>query len=444
MTKNSGMNREIVRLASPVIVGMVSTTVLNIVDTAMVGRLGDTPLAAVGLGSFITLILVLIFGSLHVGTQAVTARRLGEGRSGDYARILANTVFLSAVVGIVVSALGTAFARPIFSLLTDRPSVAAEGIPYLRIRMAGAFAVIITYTLRGYVFGLARVRIDMFASLIVNLLNILLNWLLIFGHGPFPALGTRGAAIASVISTATGLAVYLLFVELRIVRRMHPSRRRAGLDAGMMALILRISAPRAVQSLSTVGFVVFLGLVGRIGIAELAISNIIFKAFNVTFMIGMAVGTAAATLVGRSLGEGDPDRAARFGWRSALLGASTMGLIGALFMFFPRQIMGVFTREPETIALGVVPFRLLGAFQLIDGYGIVLSRVLQGAGSTMYVMISEIACVWGILIPYSTLAVSALGGGLVAAWWSIYLYFSIFAALMAWKFREGGWRHIHI
>ncbi|MBN1884823.1 MAG: MATE family efflux transporter [Candidatus Krumholzibacteriota bacterium] len=438
------MNREIIRLSSPVIVGMISTTILNIVDTAMVGRLGDAPLAAVGLGSFITLVAVLIFGSLHVGTQAIVSRRLGEGRTGEYARILANTFFLASIVGIVVSALGYRFSGGIFSLLSDRPEIAADGVPYLRIRMAGVFAVIVMYTLRGYAFGLARVRIDMIVSLIVNVLNILLNWFLIFGHWTFPRLETRGAAIASVISTAAGLVVYLLFIEFRIIRRLPRAERRSGLDARMMALIIRISAPRAVQSLSTVGFVVFLGLVGRIGIAELAISNIIFKAFNVTFMIGMAIGTAAATLVGRSLGEKDPDKAARYGWRSALLGASLMGAIGACFMFFPRQIMGVFTREPATVELGVVPFRLLGAFQFIDGFGIVLSRVLQGAGSTMYVMISEIICVWGILIPYSNFAVAALGGGLVAAWWGVYLYFSIFACLMAWKFREGGWRHIRI
>lgn len=431
-------------MSVPVIIGMISSTVLNLVDTAMVGRLGDLPLAAVGLGSYFTLIMLLVFGSLNIGTQAVTARRLGEGRREEFIRIAVNGSLVALVVGIVTSLAGYALSPRIFSLLSGDAEIVRIGTPYLEIRFLGLFALITMFALRGFVFGIGRVRVDMAVSVVINFLNIVLNWFLIFGHWKFPRLEVRGAAIASVISTVAGLVIYVLFVHFRILRHM-PRRSGAGLlSTGLMGLIVRISVPRAVQSISITGFVVFLSLVGRLGVSELAISNIIFKAFNLSFMLGMSVGTASATLVGRSLGEGDQGKAVRFGWHSAGIGAVMMGIIGALFMFFPRQIMGIFTSRPETVETGVLPFRLLGVFQLVDGIGIVLSRTLQGAGSTLYVMLSEIFCIWIVMIPAAYTAVEILEGGLLTAWLSLYIYITAFAALMTWKFREGGWKKVSI
>ena len=443
MKTGSDMNREIVRLALPVIAGMISHTTLNIVDMAMVGRLGDVALAAVGLGSFFILVAVLVFGALNIGTQAVTSRRLGEDRPEEYPRIVANSLLLAFVVGLAASAAGYFLTPWIFSLLSSDPGVVNTGIPYLEIRFLGLFTMVMIFTLRGFVFGIARVRIDMTVSIIVNLLNILLNWVLIFGKLGFPRLDVRGAALASVISTIIGLVLYLALVHWRILA----GKVRCGaglLSSEIMRTIVRISAPRAVQSISIVGFIVFLSFIGKIGVRELAISNIIFKAFNLSFMIGMSVGVASATLVGKSLGEGNQSLASRYGWRSAVIGSVLMGIVGTLFMFFPRQIMGIFSSSPETIELGVTAFRLLGAFQLLDGVGIVLSRTLQGAGSTVYVMICEIICVWVVMIPFSWLAVERYGGSMTVAWMGLYLYMIAFSLMMTWKFREGGWKKVRI
>ena len=121
-----------------------------------------------------------------------------------------------------------------------------------------------------------------------------------------------------------------------------------------------------------------------------------------------------------------------------------MGTVGVLFMFFPRRIMGVFSDSRATVELGVTAFRLLGAFQLVDGVGIVLSRTLQGAGSTIYVMVSEMICIWMVLIPFSYLAIERFGGGMTLAWMGLYLYMIVFSLMMTWKFREGSWKRVRI
>jgi putative MATE family efflux protein len=310
--------------------------------------------------------------------------------------------------------------------------------------MLGVFAMVAIFTMRGFVYGIAKPRIDMAVSIIINMLNIVLNYFLIFGHWIFPRLEVKGAALASVISTVIGLLIYTLSIKQGIRGESGSGPRFGYISGRLMALILRISAPRALQSFWVVGFVVFLSLIGRIGIEELAISNIIHKAFNISFMIGLGVGTASATLVGRSLGEGNEHRAVRFGWHSVGIGAIIMGVIGALFMFFPREIMGLFSNQPGTVEKGVVPFRLLGAFQILHGVGIILSRTLQGVGSTVYVMISEMICIWCILVPYSYITVEILGGGIVAVWWGLFIYDIAFSAAMVWKFYEGGWKHVRI
>ncbi len=444
MKRDEAPARGIFRLALPVTAGMISHTVLNIVDTAMVGRLGDVALAAVGLGSFFLLVSVLVFGSLSVGTQAVTSRRLGEGRFGEFPRILYSSASLALIVGAIASVAGYFLSPSIFSALSSDPEVIEAGTPYLAVRFIGLFAMVTIFTLRGFVFGMARVRIDMVVSIFVNVLNIALNWLLIFGKLGFPRLETVGAAVASTVSTVTGLILYMILVRLLVLRKSTGREGSGKIDRGVMASIVKISAPRAVQSMSVVGFLVFLTIVGRLGVEQLAISNIIFKAFNLSFMVGMSIGAAAATLVGKSLGRGRGDLAERYGWKAAAIGALLMGLIGALFMFFPRWIMGRFTSSPGTIERGVAPFRFLGAFQVIDGVGIVLSRTLQGAGSTLFVMVSETVCVWLFMIPVAWAAVELLGGGILAAWWGMFLYIVVFASMMSWKFREGGWKNIKI
>lgn len=441
---NKKMSGEIMHLALPVIVGMISHTVLNLVDTAMVGRLGHFPLAAVGLGSFFTMVIVLVFGSLHVGTQAITARRLGERRTEEFGNIVSNAFLLSLAIGVSVSLAGYFTSRWVFSRLSTEPDVVHVGTPYLRIRMIGVFSMIVIFTVRGFVYGIARPRIDMIVSVIINALNIVLNYFLIFGHWICPRLEVRGAALASVISTIAGLLIYLLLIYGRILKKLPHTLHIKNISKSLMALIVRISAPRALQSVSIIGFVIFLSFIGRLGVIELAISNIIFKAFNISLMIGLAIGTASATLVGRSLGEQNKPLAVRYGWHAVGIGSITMGGIGALFMIFPREIMGIFTNEPETVEMGVLPFRILGAFQLLDGIGIVLSRTLQGVGSTLFVMVSEIICIWGLLIPFTYIAIEVLDGDIVTAWWGVFIYIIAFSAAMTWKFREGGWKHIRI
>lgn len=438
------MNGEIIGLATPVVVGMISHTVLNIVDTAMVGRLGDTAIASVGLASFFSMVIVLVFGSLNVGTQAITARRLGEKKSEEFSMIFYNAGFLALVISITVSIIGYLLSPWIFALLSDNPEIIEKGTPYLAIRFLGLFSMIIIFTIKGFVFGLARTRIDMIVSVIINVLNIVLNYFLIFGHWIFPRMEVRGAAIASVASTMLGLIVYILFINFGILKHLPAGHRLKKLSKSLMGRIIKISLPRAIQCVSILGFIIFLSLIGRLGVEELAISNVIFKAFNISFMIGIAVGTASATLVGRSLGEGDEPRAVKYGWHSVGMGSLLMGIIGALFMFFPREIMGIFTSSPGTIEKGVLPFRLLGAFQLIDGIGIIFSRTLQGIGSTLYVMVSEMVCIWCILIPATYVAIEVLDGGLVLSWSGLFLYIICYSSAMIWKFREGGWKLVRI
>jgi len=438
------VNREILRLSFPVMIGMLSHTMIQIVDTAMVGRLGIGELAAVGLGSLFIHVTVLAFGSLSVGTQAIAARRLGERRFEEYPRIALNTFTLALAFGIPVSLAGYRLSPWIFSRLSADPAVVREGIAYLSIRFSGLFCIIAMWALSGLAYGVARVKIDMIVSIAVNCCNVLLNYLLIFGHGGFPRLEVRGAAIASVISTLFGLLFYLYLVQFRILRRLPAPSPRPRISGRLMGQIIRISGPRAVQSVTIFGFLVFLSLIGRTGVGELAISNIIFKAFDFSFMIGMAIGATSATLVGRSLGERNPSLAARYGWHSAGIGSLFMGILGASFLFFPREIMGVFTTDHAAIEKGAAPFRLLGVFQFIDAFGIVFSRTLQGVGGTLYVMIAEMACMGGVLIPFAYASVEVFHAGLFVTWCAIYLYIICFAGAMAWKFREGGWKRIEI
>lgn len=437
-----GRGGEIWSLALPIIGAMSSQNVLNLVDTAMVSRIGPSALAAVGLGSFINFMSFSAITGLSAAVQAMAARRYGEGRLQETAIPLNGGILLSLLIGLPLSLLLILAAPWIFARLNHDPQVVGLGTTYLRCRLLGIAAIGINFSFRGYWSAVKKTVLYLCTLCGICALNILLDYLLIFGKLGFPALGVRGAGLASVISAACGTLAYCAF-GWRFARG-------AGFFAGLpdrrqLLGLLRLALPTCLQQLLySAGFVVLFWIVGRIGTAELAVANVLVNITLVTVLPGMGFGLAAATLCGQALGRRQVEDASRWAWDVFRESLKLLAPLALLMVLLPGPLLRLFVQDPALVELGRLPLQLIGAGVLVDALGLILMNALLGVGASALVMKVAVGLQWGLFLPLAWLLGPELGLGLIAVWLAMIGYRALQTGLFVRAWRAGGWAGIRI
>ncbi|MCA9545717.1 MAG: MATE family efflux transporter [Myxococcales bacterium] len=401
-------------LALPIIGGMISQNVLNLVDTGMVGALGDAALAGVGLGSFANFMAIAFITGASAGVQAMAARRRGEGRDTETAIPLNGGLLVVAAVAVPLSALLIWLAPSLFPLLDDDPEVVALGTTYLQVRLVAMVAVGANFAFRGYWNAIDRSKLYLRTLLVMHVTNIALNYLLIFGHFGFPELGVKGAALGTAISTYVGTAYYVWMG--RTYARENGFLR--GLpDGATVKTMLRLAVPAGLQQFFfAAGMTVFFRLVGMVGTQELAASNVLVNLLLVAILPGLGFGLAAATLVGQALGQGDREAAHAWGSDVVKLSVGVITIIALPAMIYPQLLLMPFIRNPETLALAAEPLRIIAILLPLDAVGMVLMNALLGAGDAKKVMAVSVSTQWAVQLPLVYLVGPHLGWGLIAIW----------------------------
>jgi putative MATE family efflux protein len=401
-------------IALPIMGGMMSQNVLNLVDIAMVGRLGDQALAATGIGGFTNYLAISFIIGLSAGVQALAARRLGEGRHEETAVPLNGGLILALLIGIpacVVMVLATPFA---FNFLSDDPAVRELGTPYLQARILGMVAVGMNFSFRGYWSAIHMAGVYLRTLLIMHTINIFLHWVLIFGKLGAPELGVFGAGLSTTISLYIGTLVYFFFAwrHARDKGFLHrrPSRQ-------VLWQQFRLSLPSSLQQLFfSAGVVGLLWIVSRVGTQEVAALNVLMT-FHITAILpAFGIALAAMTLVGNALGRGDADDAAAWGWNCAAL-TFVYGLVLSLLLIpLAQPILGLFLTNAETRQLAYLPMVLWALMISFDTAGMVLMNALIGAGDTRRSMWISLIWQWVIFLPLAYIAGPVLGFGLLGVW----------------------------
>ncbi len=433
----SERTRRIFQLALPIIGGMLSQNVLNLVDTAMVGTLGDAALAAVNLGGFANWLTMAFITGLATGVQAMAARRLGEDRSSEMAIPLNGGLVQAVVLGVPLSALAFWAAPALFPYLNDDPAVLEHGIPYLRIRLVAMTAVAMNFAFRGYYNGVNLSRLYMGTLVVMHISNLLLNWLLIFGNLGLPEMGTQGAAAASAISAVLGTMVYFMLA----LRHALPAGFLRGVPSwDTFRTMLKLAVPSGIQQVFfAAGMTAFSVIVGMIGTAELAATGVIINLMLVAILPAIGFGLAATSLVGQALGRKDEDDAKRWGWDVARVAAVTVAVFTLPAVLFPEPVLHVFLREPDTLALALRPFQVLAAVIWFDAIGLVLLNAHFGAGDSRTVMVVSIVMQWLLFLPAAYVVGPVLGGGLLAIWSAQAVYRCLQTLVFAASWRRGRW-----
>ena len=439
------------KIAWPTMLTSVIGGLQGIVDHALVGNfVGYTANAAIGVAFQIFLVVIIFITSLFTGMSVLVARFAGAGDHEKVDRVVYQA-FLTAVglsLGIMAP-VGYVLSPWLLDLVNAAPAVKAEALPFLRIMFVFSSGMMIFYMLSGALRAAGDARTPMVLGIALTVLNLVLNLILIPGLGPIPRLGTAGSAIGTCLASGS-LAVYALWKLLRggwVVSfpRHHGFRP----DWEIIRALFRFGLPTGVQGIAmNIGGVLMLSFIGSLAqsaAAQAAFAVSYGQLFSLITWTSVGLMGAAAAVAGQNLGAGQPDRADAAVHSAARFGLTGAALVGVLFFFIPRQLLGVFGMdEPTVVEIGVQLLRVLSVSGLFITVALAYTGGLQGTGDTKSPL--YISIISQIVIPLGICFVIQQTGTLdpLDIWLAILAGHATRCVLSVLRFNQGRWRHIQV
>ncbi len=418
-------------MAWPLAVGMLSFTLMGVVDTLLMGHVGTSAQAGVGLAVSVAWTLIAFFRGLISGSQALVAASHGAGDRERLRRAAGAGVLVGLVSGLVSCVLLASFAGPVLGLLVGdsegATAIGAHAVSYLEIRAFGLPLTLTAFGLMSGLQGIGDMRSRMWVSLAGNTINAVADVVLIFGAGPVPALGVPGAAWATVASSGLMCLLYGVQYLRRFGRPRLPS-------LGVLRDSVSVGLPAGAQSLlAVIAWVMMNVVLARVGPVHLAASEIVIQIASLSFLPGYGLSEAGGVLVGRYLGAGRPRTAARTIRSARWLAVTLMGTCGFVFLVGGEAICSLFTRDPRVAALAGQLMLFAAAFQVLDAVAMVHLCALRSAGDTRFTFVLTTAASWGLTVPLSLSLGLWLGWGAPGAWLGLTLEMGALAGITAWR-----------
>jgi MATE family multidrug resistance protein len=407
------------RLALPLIIAEVGWMSMGIVDTIMVGRLPDSAVAigATGLGQSLYHSIAIFGGGLLLGLDTFVSQAYGRKDLNDARLSLVNGLFLTGALTPILMLIVLCWPP-----LMQHFGISAELVdpmrPFLRALNWGTLPLLAYFALRRYLQAVNVVIPIMFALISANIVNLVGDWALIYGHLGLPAMGITGSGWATCVARiymAGMLVVTLLWVESK--RTLPRWTGEVRVDLRRVAALLRLGTPAATQIFLEIGaFSAATALIARLGPVPLSGHEIALNCAALSFMVPLGISSAAAVRVGQQLGRKDPEGARRAGWSAIILGAGFMTCSGLVFVSIPLWISRLFSPDPVVIRTGARLLLVAAAFQLFDGLQTVATGALRGSGDTKTPMLANFVAYWLIGLPVGYFLCFKLGWGAVGIW----------------------------
>jgi len=434
------LKRAIFLLSVPMVLEMLMESVFAIVDIYFVSKLGSDSVATVGLTESIITIVYAIASGLSMATTSLVARRIGEKDRDKAGRTAFQSILTGLLVSLLISIPGILFSRDLLRLMGANETIVNDLSSYTSIMMGGNVVVMLLFIMNAVLRSSGDAAISMRVLWLGNIINIILDPCLIFGLGPFPELGIKGAAIATTIGR--GIAVlYQLYILFFRNKRVKILREHIRFNFSIIRQILKISVGGIGQNLiatsSWIGLIRIISVFGSDAIAgyTIAIRIIIFA-----LLPSWGISNAAATLVGQNLGAGKPERAEKAVWITAVVNMILLGGLGLVMVLFPKTLIGFFIQDPAVLNSGIPGLRIVSAGFIAYGLGMVLVNSFNGAGDTITPTRVNIIAFWIIEIPLAYFLAIISGLEEKGVFLSIVIAESLMTIMVYFLFRRGRWK----
>lgn len=384
-------NKEIWRVTYPIFLGLLAQNVINVTDTAFLGRVGEVALGAAAMGGLLYICVYTIAFGFSVGSQILIARRNGEGNYRAVGPIMWQGTAFSFGMAVCLLILMYFSVAPLIRLLITSDSIYGATYEFFTWRIWGFLFAFVNVMFRGLYIGITRTKVLTMNAVVMALVNVVLDYALVFGELGLPEMGVRGAALASVIAEASSLLFFLLYTYYKVDLKKYGLNRFGQFDLSMVLRILRISCFTMVQYFlaMAIWFVFFMAL-ERLGQRQLAVANIVRSVYVVLLIPVQALSTTANTLVSNLIGAGGSSGVVTLLHKISRMSFLIMVVCVGLCVAFPGSILSVYTNEETLLVESVSALYVVCGAMLIASLANVYFNGISGTGNTQAALVLEV------------------------------------------------------
>jgi putative MATE family efflux protein len=434
------IRQQVFSLALPVVLSSLLQRSVGIVDIFLVGGLGSSSIAAVGIAQIMIFVMMSVSWGINVGVTVLVAQLWGAERKQDAARAAYQAMLLAVGAAGLITLLGLTFGGQVAALLGANVSVQEILSDYTKIIFTFIFFTIAINVLAGIMHGTGDTKTPLYATLIVNILHVIVAYPLIYGYLGFPKLGVKGAAIAIAISECMG-AAFLFFHSLR-KRYIIISR---ALEIRYTIMMWKLGYPIFIDRLlQNMGSLFFAKVILLYGTAVYAAHQVGLAIEAFSFMPGYGIAVAAATIVGQNLGAGRPAEARLSAYEANRLAIILMAMMGLVFFFFPYGLLRAFTRDPDVIRYGILYMKIVAFAQVPLAITMVVGGSLRGAGDTGFIMFATIAGMWFVRLPVAALLAAVVKTEIRYVWSVMIVDWLVRMTLLLWRYHKENWGRLEV
>jgi putative MATE family efflux protein len=434
------IRKQVFALALPVVLSSLLQRSVGIVDIFLVGGLGASSIAAVGIAQVMIFAVMSVSWGINIGVTVLVSQLWGADRKRDAAKAAYQAMLLAACAAAAISALGLSFGGSVGSLLGAQAGVRDILFDYSRIIFTFIVFTIAINVLAGIMHGTGDTKTPLYATLLVNILHVAVAYPLIYGYFGLPRLGVKGAAIAIAVSECIGA----VFLFVRSLQRGYIRVSRE-FEAKYTIMTIKLGYPifldRLLQNAGSLAFAKVILLYGTAVYAAHQV-GLAIEAFS--FMPGYGIAVAAATMVGQNLGAGRPEHARISASEANRFAVILMAAMGLVFFFFPYGLLRAFTSDPEVIAYGILYMKIVAFAQIPLAVTMVVGGSLRGAGDTGFIVFATIAGMWLVRIPVAAMLAAWYKTEIRYVWSVMIADWVVRMSLLLWRYRKESWGRLEI
>lgn len=384
-------NKEIWNVTYPIFLGLLAQNVINVTDTAFLGHVGEVALGAAAMGGLLYICIYTVAFGFSVGSQILIARRNGEGNFHAVGPIMWQGSTFSFGMGVALLILMSLCAEPLIRLLITSDTIFHATYEFFTWRIWGFLFAFVNVMFRAFYIGVTQTKVLTMSAIVMALVNVFLDYAMIFGEFGFPEMGVRGAALASVIAEASSLLFFIVYTYCKIDLKKYGLNRFGRFDWDMVMRILRISCFTMVQYFlaMAIWFVFFMAL-ERLGQRQLAIANIVRSVYVVLLIPVQSLSTTANTLVSNLIGSGGVSKVMTLLHKIARMSFLIMLVCVVLCVLFPRVILAVYTNEEALLLESVPALYVVCGAMLISAVANIYFNGISGTGNTQAALVLEV------------------------------------------------------
>ena len=428
MIRTTVTNREIWRIAYPIMLGNLAQTIITFTDTAFLGHLGTIELSAAMMAGLFYYVFTTLAMGFAVGVQIFIARRFGEGNLKQIGVIFEHGALFVLMLGIMLFGILFFFSDGLMRIIIDSDGIYAAAMQYLKYRQFGIIFVVFNFLFRSFYVGISNTKVITYSTLIMAVVNIFFDWCLIFGHCGLPEMGVGGAALASLLAEITAFCFFWIYTFVTIPHEEYGMFHWHPLQPQLMGNLLKVAFPCMIQRLFSFGaWFVFFILIEKMGETAIGISSVVRSTYMILIIPGFAFAATANTLTSRIIGEGKSDEVMAMLWKVVKNGVLCSAVLVAVTAIIPELILRIYTDDLNLAAAAVPSVYVVGVATLLGAVGMVFFEAVSGTGNTTAAMALE----FGVLIAYVIYVYLLSKTSTIASVWTAEWFYNIVMGFIA-------------